>query len=185
MMIRLSKRDFAGAIAYTDSVRQIVPEKAWAWAWARLREAHFFAGHESEAARAFEEALARDSSSTNIYTWKATALPLAYLYLKEGRAEEAVPLIERSYRHADDLMRRGQEPWNAYYQYAALALMKGNRAEALRWLRAAHTAGMPGRVFLESDPLLSDLKGDSAFEEIVHRLRWREEEKQRRLGLRE
>ncbi len=182
LMIRISRRDFDGAIAYTESVRQREPEAGWSWA--RLGEAYFFAGRDEEAVHAFEEALARDPSSENQYTWKATALPLAYLYLKAGRAEEAAPLLERSYQHADRFWQRGQEPWNAHYQYAALALTEGRRAEALRWLRTAHTVGMPGRVFIEYDPLLSALHGDPGFDEIVRKLRGREEEIQRRLGLR-
>ncbi len=61
--------------------------------------------------------------------------------------------------------------------------MEGRRAKALRWLRAAHTMGMPGRVFIEYDPLLSELHGDPKFEAVVGKLRRREEEIQRRLGL--
>jgi hypothetical protein len=91
-------------------------------------------------------------------------------------------LLARAYAHADGMMARGQEPWNAFYQYAALALLEGYRERALRWLRTAHDAGMPGPVLAERDPLLADLREDPEFEEIVQRLRWRAAEMRRRLG---
>jgi tetratricopeptide (TPR) repeat protein len=179
LMIRLMRGDHADAIAYTDSVWRLDPEPAYTWA--RLGEAHFMAGNAAEAERFYSGALARDSASTNLYTWKSTALPLAYLYVKSGRTAEAGPLIARSYAHAEQLLRIGQEPWNAYYQFAALALLRGDRAGAIRWLRATHLAGMPGPVLIERDPLLADLRGDPEFTEIVRRLEWRAAEQRRRL----
>jgi len=183
LVVRLARGDYRGAIAFADSVRQRAPEAAYPWAG--LGEAHFFAGNDAEALHAFEQALARDSLSTNIYTWKATALPLAQLYAAQGRTGEAARMRALSYEHSDRMMRRGQEPWNAYYHYAALALLEGYRERALRWLRAAHAAGMPGPVLLETDPLFAELREDDTFQEIAARLRWREGEMQRRLGLTE
>jgi tetratricopeptide (TPR) repeat protein len=180
LAIRLMRGDHADAIAYTDSVWRVDPEPAYTWA--RVGEAHFMAGNATEAERFYAGALARDSASTNLYTWKSTALPLAYLYVRSGRTAEATPLIARSYAHADQLLKIGQEPWNAYYQYAALALLQGDRASAIRWLRATHLAGMPGPVLIERDPLLADLRGDPEFHEIVRRLEWRAAEQRRRLG---
>jgi tetratricopeptide (TPR) repeat protein len=179
LVIRLMRGDLAGAIAYTDSVWRADPEPAYTWA--RLGEAYFMAGNAAEAERFYSGALARDPASTNLYTWKSTALPLAYLYMKSGRTAEAAPLIAHSYAHADQLLKIGQEPWNAYYQYAALALLQGDRAGAIRWLRATHLAGMPGPVLIERDPLLADLRGDPEFTEIVRRLEWRAAEQRRRL----
>jgi tetratricopeptide (TPR) repeat protein len=176
---RMMRGDLADAIAYTDSVWRLDPEPAYTWA--RLGEAHFMAGNAAEAERFYSGALARDSASTNLYTWKSTALPLAYLYVRSGRVAEAAPLIARSYAHAENLLRIGQEPWNAYYHFAALALLQGNRAGAIHWLRATHLAGMPGPVLIERDPLLADLLGDPEFAEIVHRLEWRAAEQRRRL----
>jgi len=179
LVLRLMRGDHAGAIAYADSVWRLDPEPAYTWA--RLGEAHFMAGNAAEAEHFYHGALTRDSASTNLYTWKSTALPLAYLHVKSGRAADAAPLIARSYAHAEGLLRMGQEPWNAYYQFAALALLRGDRGEAIRWLRATHLAGMPGPVLIERDPLLADLRGDPEFTEIVRRLEWRAAEQRRRL----
>jgi len=41
---------------------------------------------------------------------------------------------------------------------------------------------MPGPVLIETDPLFDDLRGDTAFEEILMRLRWRVRELQARLN---
>jgi tetratricopeptide (TPR) repeat protein len=179
LAIRMMRGDFADAIAYTDSVWRADPEPAYTWA--RAGETHFMAGNAVEAERFLAGALERDSASTNLYTWKSTALPLAYLYVKSGRAVEAAPLIAHSYAHADQLLKIGQEPWNAYYQYAALALLQGDRAGAVRWLRATHLGGMPGPVLIREDPLLAGLRGDPQFDEIVQRLDWRAVEMRRRL----
>jgi tetratricopeptide (TPR) repeat protein len=181
LVTRLARGDYEGAIAFADSIRHLEPEAAYARA--ALGEAHFFADNNAEALHAFEQAMARDSLSTNIYTWKATALPLAQLYAAAGRTAEAARMREISYGHSDRMMRRGQEPWNVYYHYSALALQEGSRERALRWLRAAHATGMPGPVLIERDPLFALLRDDAEFREIVGRLRWREHEIQRRLGL--
>jgi tetratricopeptide (TPR) repeat protein len=180
LLTQVARGDFAGAIT--------TAEAAWredgtpAWTWARLGEANLFAGNHEEAARLFAEALQRDSASTNNYTWRSTALPLALLRRRAGKEAEVTQLIARGYAHADALMRRGQEPWNSYYQYAALALLEGDRQQAIRWLRTAHQAGMPGPILIESDPLLEDLRNDVEFQEIVQRLRWRETEMRERLA---
>jgi tetratricopeptide (TPR) repeat protein len=171
LLTQVARGDLAGAIATAEAAWR--EDRTPAWTWARLGEAHLFAGNGQEAARLFAEALQRDSASTNNYTWRSTALPLALLRRQAGMESEVPQLIARAYRHADGLMRRGQEPWNSYYQYAALALLQGDRQQAIRWLRTAHQAGMPGPILIESDPLLADLRDEPEFQEIVQRLRWR------------
>ncbi|GBD32118.1 hypothetical protein HRbin33_01082 [bacterium HR33] len=180
LALYMIRGDYAGAIAYLDSIWRLEPEAAYTWA--RLGEAHFMAGNADEAERYLKGALERDPTVTCLYTWKSVALPLAYLYVKSGRAQQAEPLIAHAYAHADQLLNIGQEPWNAYYQYAALALLEGDRGGAIRWLRATHLAGMPAPVLIREDPLLRDLHGDPEFEEIVQRLEWRGAELRRRLG---
>lgn len=183
ILVALSHGDHARALTVADSVRRADPDAAWTRA--RLGEAHFFGGSEHEAERLFEEALASDSASTNQYTVRSTALPLAYLYLKSGRDSLAAALIARSFAQADVMLARGQEPWNAYYQYASLYLMQGDQEQALRWLRVAHEAGMPGPVLIEQDPVFASLRPDPAFQQIVERLRWRAGEIRNRLNGRE
>jgi tetratricopeptide (TPR) repeat protein len=180
LLTRLARGEDAAAIAVADSAWRA--DTTVAWTWARLGEAHLFAGDRAEAARLFEAALARDSAITNNYTWRSTALPLAYLHRGAGREERVPQLLARAYAHADEMLTWGQEPWNAFYQYAALALLEGDRAAAIRWLRTAHAGGMPGPVLIQRDPLFADLQGDPEFEEIVERLRWRAAEMRRRLG---
>lgn len=179
LAIRLMRGDVKAAVAYTDSVWRT--DSASAYTWSRLGEAHFMAGNFAEAERFLSGALRRDSASTNLYVTRSGALPLAFIYLKSGRATQAAQLIARSYARADLMMRIGQEPWNAYYQYANLALLQGDRDDALRWLRAAHEAGMPGPVLIRQDPVLAELRGDPEFQEIVDRLEWRVREMRKRL----
>lgn len=181
LLTRLLKREYPAAIAI--SAESLRADTTSARGWAQLGEAYFFAGNHGEAERVLAGALLRDSSTTNSYTSKSAALPLAFLYRRGEREEEAAQLMARSYARADSLLRRGQEPWNAHYQYAALALIEGDRGKALRWLRSALEAGMPGPLLLETDPLLADLRGDAQFEDVLQRLRWRENELRRRLGL--
>ena len=183
MMIHLADGNYEQAIKYTDSVSKVVTDHAWPLA--RLGEALLFSGRFAEAEAVLEEAVRRDSTVVSIYTWKAAALQLAYLYARRGRLEEAQPLINIAYMHADKMIRRGQEPWNAYYQYAALSLMQRDRDGAIRWLRTAHSAGMPGPVLIETDALFSALHDDIEFLEIVHRLRWRQNEILERLVINE
>ena len=180
LLLSLVRGDYDRAIAFTDSIWQINSEPAFSWA--RVGEAYFFDRNWDQAEHFYEEALERDQNSTNQYTWKSTALPLAYIYKESGRDDLAEPMIQLSYVHADQLLKQGQEPWNAYYQYAALALLEGDRDRAIRWLRVTHLSGMPGPVLIESDPLMADLQEDPEFREVVGRLKWREKEIRTRLG---
>lgn len=171
LLTYLMREDYPTAIAFTEGLWQA--DTTVAWRWARAGEAHLFARNYAEAARFFAGALARDSVSYNNYVTRSSTLPLAYLRHRAGEEEEVAALMARAYAEADALLEVGQEPWNSYYQYASLALLKGDQEGALRWLLAAHGAGMPGPVLVETDPLFDDLRGDPKFEEILIRLRWR------------
>jgi hypothetical protein len=118
------------------------------------------------------------------YTGRSASTPLAYLYRKQGRHDEAAAQLAHGESRADRRMYLGFEPWNSYYQFAGIALLRGDRDGALRWLQTALIGGMPGPVLIERDPIYAELRGDPQFEEIVRRLRSRRDEIQERLGLR-
>jgi tetratricopeptide (TPR) repeat protein len=180
-LLALSRGDDAAAIAYADWLLEERPD--WPASYAFAGHIHYFAGNDREAIRYLEEAVRRSPDVGVQYTGRSATTPLAYLYLKQGRGDEAGPLLEHALSRADRRMYFGFEPWNSYYQFAGLSLMRGNRAEALRWLQTALVGGMPGPVLIERDPIFTALRGDPQFEEIVGRLRARRDEIWRRLGL--
>jgi tetratricopeptide (TPR) repeat protein len=181
-LLSLSRGNDEAAIAVAERILAERPE--WPQAYAFAGHAHYFAGNDDEAARYLEEAIRRNPNAGVQYTGRSASTPLAYLYLKQGRHEEAAPLIEHAQARADRRMYFGFEPWNSYYQYAGIALLRGDRESALRWLQTALVGGMPGPVLIERDPIYAELHGDPRFEEIVRRLRTRRDEIQQRLGLR-
>jgi tetratricopeptide (TPR) repeat protein len=180
-LLALSRGDDSAAIAYANWLLEERPE--WPNSYAFAGHIHYFAGNDDEAIRYLEEAIRRNSNVGVQYTGRSATTPLAYLYLKQGREEEAAALLEHALSRADRRMYFGFEPWNSYYQYAGIALMRGNREEALRWLQTALIGGMPGPVLIERDPIYAELRGDPQFEEIVSRLRSRRDEIWYRLGL--
>jgi tetratricopeptide (TPR) repeat protein len=168
-------------LAMADRILSERPE--WAQAYAFAGHAHYFAGNDSAAIHYLEEAIRRAPDVGVQYTGRSASTPLAYLYLKHSRREEAIPLIEHAHARADRRMYFGFEPWNSYYQYAGIALMRGDRDSALRWLQTAFVGGMPGPILIERDPIYAEIRGDPRFEEIVSRLRARRDEIRQRLGL--
>jgi tetratricopeptide (TPR) repeat protein len=181
-LLTLLRGDDAAAIAYGE--RLLAERPDWPWSFAFAGHAHYFAGNNEEATRLLEEAIRRNPDLGVQYTGRSATTPLAYLYLKQGRREEAAALLDHAQRRADRRLYFGFEPWNSYYQFAGIALMRGDRENALRWLQTALVGGMPGPVLIERDPIYAELRGDPRFEEIVERLRVRRDEIQQRLGLR-
>jgi tetratricopeptide (TPR) repeat protein len=180
-LLSLSRADDEAAIAVAERILAERPE--WPSAHAFAGHAHYFAGNDEAAIAHLEEAIRLDPDVGVQYTGRAASNPLAYLYLKRGRADEAAGLIEHAEARADRRMYFGFEPWNSYYQYAGIALLRGNRDDALRWLQTALIGGMPGPVLLARDPIYAALRGDARFEEILSRLQARRDEIRRRLGL--
>jgi tetratricopeptide (TPR) repeat protein len=179
VLSRFAAGDTLGAIAYADSLWRAWPDTSLTWA--RLGEAHFMAGHYEEAERFLAGALAMNPNSTNQYTARSTALPLAAIYAQTGRPELLPPLLETAWAYSDDGLAGLHEPWNEYYSFAALTLIQGDADGAIRWLRTAHEAGMPGAALIARDPALRPLHDDPRFHDIVERLRHRGDEIRRRI----
>jgi tetratricopeptide (TPR) repeat protein len=181
-LVSLSRGDYEAAVALAERILAEHPE--WPQAYAFYGHAHYFAGNEDEAIRYLEEARRRNPNVGVQYTGRSASTPLAYLYSKQGRHDEAAAQLAHAEFRADRRMYFGFEPWNSYYQFAGIALLRGDRDGALRWLQTALIGGMPGPVLIEHDPIYAELRGDQQFEEIVRRLRSRRDEIQERLGLR-
>jgi tetratricopeptide (TPR) repeat protein len=180
-LLSLSRGDLTAAIAYAE--RLVARRPDWAPAYAYAGHAHYFAGNDHQAIRYLEEAIRRNPNVGVQYTGRSATTPLAFLYLKQGRHEEAAPLLEHALGRADRRLYLGFEPWNSYYQFAGVSLMRGDQEAALRWLQTALIGGMPGPVLIERDPIYAELRDDPQFQEIVARLRARRDEIQRRVGL--
>jgi tetratricopeptide (TPR) repeat protein len=181
-LVSLSRGDHEAAVALAERILAEHPE--WPQAYAFYGHAHYFAGNDDEAIRYLEEARRRNPNVGVQYTGRSASTPLAYLYLKQGRHDEAAAQLAHAESRADRRMYFGFEPWNSYYQFAGIALLRGDRDGALRWLQTALIGGMPGPVLIERDPIYAELRSDPQFEEIVRRLRSRRDEIQERLGLR-
>jgi tetratricopeptide (TPR) repeat protein len=181
-LVSLARGNYEAAVALAEHILAEHPE--WPQTYAFLGHAHYFAGNDDEAIGYLEEARRRNPDVGVQYTGRSASTPLAYLYLKQGRHDEAAAQLAHAISRADRRMYFGFEPWNSYYQFAGIALLRGDRDGALRWLQTALIGGMPGPVLIERDPIYAELRGDPQFEEIVHRLRSRRDEIQERLGLR-
>lgn len=180
ILSRFAAGDTTGALAFADSVWRLRPDTALTWA--RLGEAHFLAGQFVEAERYLAGALERDSASSNQYTVRSSALPLAHIYAQTGRGSQIQPLLDRAYARADARLSTRQEPWNEYYNYSGLAALSGDHEQALRWLRTAHEAGMPGEALLLRDPVFASMHENDEFQEIVKLLQQHGVEIRRRIA---
>jgi TolB-like protein/Tfp pilus assembly protein PilF len=106
---------------------------------------------------------------------------LGYLLRKAGEREEAERLLSEFERFARDRMSAGDDFPVLRMELASVHAVRGNRAEALRWLREAESLGFVDHWFLSHGPLFASLRGDAEFRRIVVRLQARVEEMRRRV----
>ena len=93
---------------------------------------------------------------------------LALLYWKQGRYDEA----ESLYLETVEIRRRvlGESHpdtlWSVY-NLGCVAALRGDREQALDWLRKAVDSGFTAADWMTKDPDLASLHGDPEFEAIV------------------
>ena len=126
------------------------------------------------------QSLAGSGSGGGYFDVMATALGLALL--KTGREEGGLQRLRSGMEHSRARIAEGFEwiapRWNLARSAAAL----GDRAGALDYAREAFEAGfMMNPRYIELDPAFAGLRGDPEFEEILDRIRARQQEMARRV----
>ena len=124
-------------------------------------EALLLLGRLDEARRRVEAELAQapdDGASLARY-----ALVLA----RAGELAKALPPLRRAAEHLPDVGHIHHVEYDIARAYAIL----GRKSEALGWLERTARDGMPNHTLFATDPLLTNLRGDPAFEKFLGRLK--------------
>jgi TolB-like protein/Flp pilus assembly protein TadD len=99
------------------------------------------------------------------------ATQLAYALSKTGKTGEAKRLLDEAYDHAEADLAAQTEEGIRRYELACIWAMRGNRDEAMRWLRESIRLGARSYRLTVRDPLLENLHGVPGFVHLMDQLR--------------
>jgi eukaryotic-like serine/threonine-protein kinase len=136
--------------------------RAWATAGTVLQ----FGGDLPSARSHFERA--HEISATGFdLLWRSTRVLLAHTLWHAGEREAATVLLDQFLGFAGDQIDRGNAGPFIPYNLAAVHAIRGNRAEAVSWLREAVRQGRKEYLFLSRDPLFEQIRDEPAFRQII------------------
>jgi TolB-like protein len=106
-----------------------------------------------------------------------------FLLMKQGDSPQAQQLLDKSLAAAQRNLRDGSEVPELRMEIAAIHTLRGNKAEALKWIEEAYRSGW--RLYREADrdPLLADLRNEPAFRDFVKRMEHDVAEMRRRIDV--
>jgi quinol monooxygenase YgiN/tetratricopeptide (TPR) repeat protein len=146
--------------------------------------ANWYAGRDSAALRLFERAMEKADGADPFIGWWGTytSTALGDLYMRAGRHAEAEVQLARSEAGYLGRLRETGEGWGYLYDLARVHAVRGDREEALRWLREAVRFGFPEVYLAELDPVMSWLREDDEYERLLSTVRTRIGEMRSRLA---
>lgn len=136
---------------------------------AELTELAVFTGA-PDARERVDRALKAGPDARSSYSGYTPRTMSAFLWLKAGDRERALPLIEAALAENRAAMDGGDRSQSPSYENAALDVMRGNRAAALESLERAYAVGNRDADFMKVDPLLAPLATEPRFIQLVDRM---------------
>jgi tetratricopeptide (TPR) repeat protein len=155
------------AVEYGEALVQHDPENVDHLLTAGM--ANWYARRDSAAVALFEQAMQKAGGEDPTIGWWMTYVSTALgdLYMKTGRYDEAEAMFDRSEAAYLDRNREAGEGWGYMYDLARVYASRGEREEALRWLRQAVRFGFPEVYLAKADPMMAALRGDSEYERLL------------------
>jgi tetratricopeptide (TPR) repeat protein len=134
--------------------------------------ANWYAGQDLAAVALFERVMQMASGEDPTIGWWMTyaSTVLGDLYTRNGRQDEAKEMLDRNEAAYLDRNREAGEGWGYMYDLARVYAARGERDEALRWLRQAVRVGFPEVYLAKVDPMMAALRGDSEYELVLEEL---------------
>ena len=133
-------------------------------------EAYVFSGDYRRARELFQEAYAMAPQIRWEWGHSAPVL-LGYTLWRAGEREKAQSLFADFEVFAHDELKRGNEAPDLHHSLAAVHAIRGERQEALRWLREAIASGWMNERHLARDPLLESLREEPEFQRMLAQMR--------------
>lgn len=131
-------------------------------------------------ARSFAEKGANAAPEARYYPRGVYATTILGCVLWEADRVEAERRLDQSIDLAQKRLDQGDESFMPRYDLAAVHAVRGDKAEACRWLRRATDAGWRTYRLAARDPLLRNLHGAEQFQEILAFVKGKVEDGRRR-----
>jgi predicted Zn-dependent protease len=97
--------------------------------------------------------------------------PLAYIYLKAGRKQEAERLLNQCIAQQHKYIDKGDEGYGSRFAIATSYAVQGNDEEALRWLQEALDRGLIDWRLINGHPAYDHLRTNARFKQMMDDLR--------------
>ena len=97
--------------------------------------------------------------------------PLAYIYLKAGRKQEAEKFLSQCIAQQHKYISKGDEGAGSRFIIATSYAVQGNDAEALRWLQEAFDRGLIDWRLINGHAAYDHLRTNARFKQMMDDLR--------------
>jgi tetratricopeptide (TPR) repeat protein len=167
VLVRVQRGALGEAVEYAEALVEGDPDNVDHLLAAAT--ANWYARRDSAAVVLFEQAMEKAGGEDPTIGWWMTyaSTALADLYARKGRNAEAEAMFARSEEAFLDRNREAGEGWGYMYDLARVYAARGNREEALRWLRKAVRFGFPEVELAKMDPMMASLSGDPEYEQLL------------------
>ncbi len=126
---------------------------------------YFFAKDFTQAQQYFEKELAMTAPESGSYN------QLAYIYARLGRTKDSRKMLELNIEETLKWLARGDEGPNSRMGLAISYKLRGDDAEAYKWVHESIRAGWTDYRMVPFDPLFDSFRSDKEFNEIVDGVR--------------
>ena len=154
----LLKPDRKRAAIVLEEMKSVAPKERATLQTQAL--AYLFDRDFKKALACYEQLLTEDTSGQSL-------IAIGYLNLTLGRQDEVRRVLERGRDILENSLKEGNEFPAVPYSLSNLYAVLGRKKEALEWLQKAIVAGWRDYRWALVDPLLENLRGDAAFNELI------------------
>ena len=162
----------------TELARQIKAENPDydypAYLEAYIGETLFFGQKFDSAIHYYENALALDSTSQNLFATRAVTTTLGFLYIQKGDRHSGSELLKRTIQRRSREWSEMPERWEFSFDIASAYAALGDLDNAYQWLYTSVLTGYPGHLWAR-DPVFSSCHQMYSFQELIKQARIRVE----------
>jgi tetratricopeptide (TPR) repeat protein len=156
--ILLFKGDYGNALKEFEKIpRSFAPQPTLAF----RALTHIYLGEDDKALNVVQNAIKDNSNSPHINSIHAILLA------KQGNVEGAKKKMEIAINNSDNFIHAH----HIYYYLGIASLLVNDYSQAINWLEKASSTGFPNYLLYSSDPLLTDLKREQKFIDLLERLK--------------
>ncbi|MBT8209524.1 MAG: hypothetical protein KJP14_03265 [Eudoraea sp.] len=168
-------KDYKKATELAIQIRDENPDyDAPAYLEAYIGETLLFGNQFEEAITYYDKALELDPESQNLFATRAVTTTLGYLYMRQGKKEAGMDLLNKTIERRTRDWKKMPERWEFSFDIASAYAAMGQLDEAYQWLYTSVLTGYPGHLW-ENDPVFSSCHEVLSFKELVKQARIRVE----------